>query len=1121
MPEYLAPGVYVEEVDTGNKPIEGVSTSNAGMVGVTERGPENVAVLVTSVGEFRRIYGDLLDPDAFRFGDRGHDYLPHAVDGFFTNGGRRAFVVRVLPEGATRAQRRLFDRGVLGAAATALLRPAPRGSGTGVNPPFVYVGHAGALAPNEWIRIGDGSRAEYHQIAAIGNRTHVALSMPLNFAHDSALVQMDELARAANPAYGGPLPVQETLERGAGTVVVAIAAAADRAQLALDVVRTAIPPLSLLVEVGNGATGEYRHVVDFDALGGNLFRLHLDAPLLDSYEAGSQVVAIDTAGGVATPLGLDPNAGDAAIYANAALAAGVLDNPARLVSIGGGDEVRRIGQIAQITLDIDTYRTQIRGSIVQRVTTGRTVRAGATTTVIPLSSIVGAHVGMEVIIGGATREVTVVTEAGRSITVAPALGAAPAALAPVTRPATTLRVDAAAGSPLLELARRVGLAVGDVLLIGPAATGERMAIAAIVGETLPGDNPGRVVLTANLQRGYAAGTATTPEFTPRPAGNPAVLVFAVDAGAETVVVSDGSSFAVGDTIALWNETGDATLHRVAAAPTVLAPLEIELQTPTVGAHETGGTIAERVPLIEVHALDRGRWGNRLRVSIEDEVDGLASRARLVAINPGFQIRVSTSLGIEPGTILELGDPVTGDPIGPLLKVRNVDVAAGNLVDLDTALAAAHINAHNAAQLAGTSLRVRSREFRLTVRLLRRPDPAVPSRNDTVIDSEMFRHLSMDVRHSRYAERVVGAIDGELRLWDRRPEGESRYVRLNDLAPDQAALESIRLGPEPLVDVRIDGRTEAARHPLSDGDDAVPTFGDPMYLGADHIDPDLRTGIHVLRSVRDIALIACPGQTTVAVQQALIDHCEEQRYRFAVLDARGPQRDSLADVQQQRQQFDTRYAALYHPWLLVPDPTPSSVVSIEPYAIPPSGHLLGVIARTDIERGVHKAPANEVVRGITGLQRSLNKAEQDLINPSPVNINVIRDFRPNNRGIRVWGSRVITSDTDYKYVNVRRLLIFLEDSIERGLGWVVFEPNSQPTWARVRRAISNFLTVVWRNGALEGTTVEQAFFVKCDRTTMTQTDIDSGRLIVVVGVAPVKPAEYVIIRIGLWSADAEQ
>jgi uncharacterized protein len=175
---------------------------------------------------------------------------------------------------------------------------------------------------------------------------------------------------------------------------------------------------------------------------------------------------------------------------------------------------------------------------------------------------------------------------------------------------------------------------------------------------------------------------------------------------------------------------------------------------------------------------------------------------------------------------------------------------------------------------------------------------------------------------------------------------------------------------------------------------------------------------------------------------------------------------------------------------------------------------------DNERGVHKAPANEVVRGITGLTRILQKAEHDILNPSPTNICVVRDFRPDGRGIRLFGARCITSDQEHKYINVRRLLIFLERSIEQGLQWVVFEPNAEPLWARVTQTITNFLTDVWRGGALEGTAPGQGFFVKCDRTTMTQSDIDNGRLICVVGVAPVKPAEFVIIRIGLTTRTAD-
>jgi len=403
--------------------------------------------------------------------------------------------------------------------------------------------------------------------------------------------------------------------------------------------------------------------------------------------------------------------------------------------------------------------------------------------------------------------------------------------------------------------------------------------------------------------------------------------------------------------------------------------------------------------------------------------------------------------------------------------------------------------------------------------MRRPDPMVPSRDDTAVDRELFTNLSMDPRHSRYFQTLIGDINGPLRLSDRRPEGSSWYIRTSDLETVAAVRESVRLGPEALVDQLPSGRTRPARHALMRGDDSIPLLDDTVYIGADAVDPEARTGLQTLKNVEEISIVAIPGRTSVTLQGALISHCEEMRFRFAVLDAQRPPQDAIADVRAQRQNFDTKYAALYHPWLLVPQPFPTVPGPTPAYPIPPSGHTLGIYARTDIERGVHKAPANEVVRGILGLQRTLSKGEHDILNPYPVNINVIRDFRPNNRGIRAWGGRVITSDSDWKYVNVRRLLIFIEHSLERGLQWVVFEPNAEPLWARVRRTISNFLTTVWRNGGLEGTKVEEAYFVKCDRTTMTQTDIDNGQLIVQVGVAPVKPAEFVIVRIGLWTAHA--
>lgn len=296
-----------------------------------------------------------------------------------------------------------------------------------------------------------------------------------------------------------------------------------------------------------------------------------------------------------------------------------------------------------------------------------------------------------------------------------------------------------------------------------------------------------------------------------------------------------------------------------------------------------------------------------------------------------------------------------------------------------------------------------------------------------------------------------------------------------------------------------------------GNNGTPPSPDD-YKGIDN-GPGTRTGIQSLIDRDEISIIAAPGITDQIVQNALINQCELLKDRFAILDPEAP--DSLVPamdaIQTQRKAYNTKYAALYYPRILVRDPLSKTTIPC-----PPSGHIMGIYARTDNERGVHKAPANEVIRGIAGFELMVNKGEQDILNPMPNNINVLRDFRKSGRGYRVWGARCITSDPDWKYINIRRLFIFIEESIEEGTQWVVFEPNDEPTWARVRRTVSNFLYNIWRDGALQGRKPEEAFFVICDRTTMTQADIDNGKLIMVIGIAPVKPAEFVIFRIGQWS-----
>jgi phage tail sheath protein FI len=274
------------------------------------------------------------------------------------------------------------------------------------------------------------------------------------------------------------------------------------------------------------------------------------------------------------------------------------------------------------------------------------------------------------------------------------------------------------------------------------------------------------------------------------------------------------------------------------------------------------------------------------------------------------------------------------------------------------------------------------------------------------------------------------------------------------------------------------------------------------------------GLAALAAIDEINLLMAPDEVNDniananTITNAVIAQCETLKDRFAIVSA-----ERTTDFNTLRPPRDTSYAGFYYPWIEVYDP-----VQRRNMIIPLSGHVAGIIARTDIERGVHKAPANEVVRGALNLQHPVTKTMQDLLNPRGVNC--IRDFRSDGRGIRLWGARTSTSDPLWKYVNVRRLFLFIEESIEEGTQWVVFEPNDEPLWAQVRRSISNFLILVWRSGALMGLTQEEAFFVKCDRTTMTQADIDSGRLICYIGVAPVKPAEFVIFRISQKTVEAQ-
>jgi phage tail sheath protein FI len=311
--------------------------------------------------------------------------------------------------------------------------------------------------------------------------------------------------------------------------------------------------------------------------------------------------------------------------------------------------------------------------------------------------------------------------------------------------------------------------------------------------------------------------------------------------------------------------------------------------------------------------------------------------------------------------------------------------------------------------------------------------------------------------------------------------------------------------------------------LAGGGAAVPARVTPNDYVGNSAD---RTGFAGLEAVDEVTMLSVPDLMAVyeqgiidldglqAVQLAMIAHCELMGDRVAILDAPpGLNAQQVKEWRVDKAGYDSKYATLYWPWVKVFDP-PSGQATF----VPPSGHVAGIWARNDDTRGVHKAPANEVVRGAITLELNITKAEHDQLNPN--GINCIRAFP--GRGIRVWGARTISSDPSWRYLNVRRLFNYIEESIFEGTQWVVFEPNDIRLWGRVKRTINAFLLRVWRDGALFGATPDQAFFVVCDETNNPPEVRDAGQLIVDIGIAPVKPAEFVVFRIAQFSGspDAE-
>lgn len=475
-------------------------------------------------------------------------------------------------------------------------------------------------------------------------------------------------------------------------------------------------------------------------------------------------------------------------------------------------------------------------------------------------------------------------------------------------------------------------------------------------------------------------------------------------------------------------------------------------------------------VLQIEAANPGEWGNKIRVTVEASSK---AKTQVIAVN-GADLKLKNADGFNQGDVVELFD-------GKAKAYATIVSSLDNIVTLD-----APCTLNVADEKIGTPKYIKTCELTLTVKL----DDVVETYANVSLCPEAGNFVSARARKS---DLVTIAVT-EAKAPAAPKEGKDEKAP----APAKAGVTPIELAGGAAVIALAGG---------SDG--KVANVSPSVYMGEDN-GPGKRSGLAAFLENVDVSIMAIPGVTAPEVQAALIAHCENCKSCFAILDV-PIDRKKTNDVVEFRDMYDTTYAAMYHPWLEMFDP-----LAKRSAYFPPSGAMAGIYARTDNERGVHKAPANEIVRGCTGLSCNYNEGEQDILNPKGVNL--IRAFT--GRGIRVWGARTMSSNGLWKYVNVRRLYIYIEESIKANTNWVVFEPNSEVLWGRVTRTIEMFLATCWRSGALAGSTPSEAYFVECGPTTMTQDDIDNGRLICNIGIAAVKPAEFVIFRITQHTASSE-
>jgi uncharacterized protein len=1009
MPEFLSPGVYIQEVDAGPRPIEGVSTSTAGAVGVTAFGPTSgKPVLVTSFAEFLRIFGppipEPVDPVLLRLAreKEGARWWQFAlsIKGFFDNGGQRIFIKRVFSKRAT-ASAAPFGRGMVSevekdAAATDT-----------------------SLKLRHLIGIFEGKQVTVFNPALVGTFRVLAYD---------AVTRTIQLDRAlGKPVTAGKTFVQiHPLQSAPATLTLrarALGKWGDDLQVQMRPMVGATA--SLLADPVNG--------------GPPFTTTTLSSTLIWVIEVKTVGLAnndeVWIKGTKYTVKNLGPTGTTFEIE-------GIPPADVLAPEESRGEKLAlRIGDEIKPQAEVSAGQKVIRLADASKLAVNDQLRVG------------GDIYTVEAISGSG---VTVTSEFRKDVK--------------TTTPVEKLKLIVSAGTRRwMTLTDPNSLARDAQFLFVPSGKTFR------VDEVTP---DGTIKFTPAIPLGldWRSGQieyplATNVETTLGTAG-------------DTLEISEVLRLKEGDFVKVDNRS---TLHRLIAPPSASSGVGRIKVTPNIAPVDAGKSVqkiirttvadntadwfvtvesaaglrtGEKVLINDEEITLKGISGNELSFSVRRDAGDpwaqgtLVRRLRQAGTASADVVNVAGVGQLYPGAIVELDNSRQKD-------VATIVSLNGDAVKLSKPLTASYREGH----------KLRVVEAEIQARQVVKNQP---------VQEESFPNLRLADDKSPFF--FVTAVKSGSSLVEVATPLGAGFPR------DLSKLDEFPASPN------------GGFVPLTGGDDKLEELSVDDFVGEDR-GSGKRTGIQALEDIDEISICLVPNVWAPTVHDALIQHCELLKDRFAILDPRdGLNIEQIRDV---REGLDSKYAALYYPWLEVRDPAIGRNVQVAP-----SGHMAGIYARVDVERGVHKAPANEIIRGITKIADDITKREQDLLNPK--GINALRFFP--GRGNRVWGARTISSDSLWKYINVRRLFLFVEESIDEGTQFVVFEPNADPTWALVRDSVTNFLTTVWRSGALEGTTADQAFFVKCDRTTMSQDDIDNGRLICVIGIAPVKPAEFVIFRI---------